>query len=985
MPSAAPDVTFEALIFDWDGTAVPDRSADASALRVRIEALSDLGEHLFVVSGTNVDNVDGQLQARPKGRGRLFLCCNRGSEVFEVSEDGPKLVFRRNASLEEDRALDRAAARTAEALRTRGLDAEVVANRLNRRKIDLIPEPAWADPKKADIDRLLAAVTARLATRGIAGLADVVTLAHDAGEAEGFHDQRITSDVKHVEIGLTDKSDSAHFAASWLGDRGITGGLVAILGDEFGSIGGVPGSDSLMLTDALDRAPVISVGLEPEGVPNRVVHLGGGAPRFLSFLDAQIARRRARRVPQIDADPSWIVALPTSRAHERVAESLGTLANGYAATRGSREEEHEGASPLFFVSGLYTGENQLRHGPAWTGLDVSNSLRRHLELRLLDLRTATLMRFDQHGSGLRSMRFVSGARVHAMALRAESNFGELGPGEALRARGVPHDFVREEKDGVSVARTLGAGAEIAIASRDHVGTSDGYRLVERIAAWLSSSSGGITFDEARRLLATAEALGFDALLAEHRESWARRWSGADVVIQGDPESELAARFAVFHLLAAAHENDEAAVGARGLTGDAYAGHVFWDSDVFILPALVAIDPAAARAMLEYRIRRLPAARAAARSRGLRGARFPWESAGDGSDVTPRWGKGRRGHLVPIDTGVHEEHIVADVAWAAAHYASWTGDTNFLTDAGRDLIVDTARYWASRIHRDQSGRGHLYGVMGPDEYHEVVDDNAYTNVMARWNLRQGGKLLEQDGSSDEIASWRALADSIVDGWSPERGVYEQFAGYFDLEPLLIAQVASPPVAVDVLLGSERVAGSQLIKQADVLMLHHLVPEEVVAGSLVPCLSFYEPRTAHGSSLSPAMYALLLARAGEPDRALELFRLAARLDLDDRTGTTASGLHLATMGGVWQTLAFGFLGLHAEDDALSINPSLPKAWQTLGLKFRFGGVAIGVRANHDLVTVTCEAPVLVRVHDRLARCEPPGASFPLDSPPDERNHR
>ncbi|MGD0256096.1 MAG: hypothetical protein ABSB99_11235, partial [Acidimicrobiales bacterium] len=415
-------------------------------------------------------------------------------------------------------------------------------------------------------------------------------------------------------------------------------------------------------------------------------------------------------------------------------------------------------------------------------------------------------------------------------------------------------------------------------------------------------------------LAQIQSVGFDALLAEHREAWARRWADAEVVIEGSPEDEFAARFSVFHLLSNTADNEEAAVGARGLSGNAYGGHVFWDADVFVLPVLVAIRPAAARAMLEYRIHRLPAARAAAEAQGLKGARFPWESAADGSDVTPRWIRGKQGQLIPIRTGQREEHVVADVAWAAARYATWTGDRSFVTGVGRDLLVDTARYWSSRIRMDAEGRGHLYGVIGPDEDHAVVDDNAFTNVMARWNLRQGAELLSEAGDNEEAERWRGLADALIDGWNPERGIYEQFAGYFDLEPLLVSQVAPPPtVGINVLLGAERVAGSQIIKQADVLMLHHLVPEEVMPGSLAPCLAFYEPRTAHGSSLSPAVHASLFARAGEPQRALELFRLAARLDLDDVTGTTAGGLHLGAMGGTWQALAYGFLGLRADAGA------------------------------------------------------------------------
>jgi trehalose/maltose hydrolase-like predicted phosphorylase len=219
--------------------------------------------------------------------------------------------------------------------------------------------------------------------------------------------------------------------------------------------------------------------------------------------------------------------------------------------------------------------------------------------------------------------------------------------------------------------------------------------------------------------------------------------------------------------------------------------------------------------------------------------------------------------------------------------------------------------------------------------------------------------------------------LVDGWDARRGVYEQFAGYWDLEPLLIAEIAPPPVAVDMLLGADRVAGSQLIKQADVLMLHHLVPDEVMPGSLAPCLAFYEPRCAHGSSLSPAIHASLFARAGQPDRALELFRLASHLDLDDLTGTTAGGVHLATMGGVWQALAYGFLGLRASGDTLSIDPCLPSDWNALELRLRFGGQPVGVRATHDTVTVTCSAPLAVGVGSRpRAGCQPPERTFALE---------
>ena len=225
----------------------------------------------------------------------------------------------------------------------------------------------------------------------------------------------------------------------------------------------------------------------------------------------------------------------------------------------------------------------------------------------------------------------------------------------------------------------------------------------------------------------------------------------------------------------------------------------------------------------------------------------------------------------------------------------------------------------------------------------------------------------------------MADALVDGYDPATGRYRQFAGFDDLEPLLIGELARPPVAADLLLGRDRVRAAQVVKQADVLMLHLLVPEETAAGSLAPNLAWYGPRTAHGSSLSPAVHAALLARAGDPNRALELFRLACRLDLDDLTGTSAGGLHVATMGGVWQALATGFLGLRPSLEALALDPRLPAAWQAVELRLRYHGHRLRLRAGHDRLELATDGPVPVRLPGLPGRTvSPPGASWQRSGP-------
>ena len=364
------DRRFEAIVFDWDGTAVPDRQADAGAVRNAIEALCALGMQIAVISGTHLGNVDGQLRARPSGPGSLHLLLNRGSEVFRVGEQGPERIFATVATDAEEDALDRAAELTVERLAAQGLRAEIVSQRLNRRKIDLIPEPEWADPPKARIAELLEAIEARLAAHGISSLAEAAELARGAAVEVGLPEARVTSDAKHVEIGLTDKADSGRWIATFLRRQGIGAGLVLIAGDEFGALGGLPGSDSLMLVPEATRSTAVSVGAEPTGVPDGVVAVPGGPEAFLSLLHDQLRRRRERAVPESDGDPSWTIAVDgLDRQRERADATLLTQADGTIGTRGSPLGRHPAAAPSVLAAGLYgSSETRLQPGPRWNVL-----------------------------------------------------------------------------------------------------------------------------------------------------------------------------------------------------------------------------------------------------------------------------------------------------------------------------------------------------------------------------------------------------------------------------------------------------------------------------------------------------------------------------------------------------------------------------------------------------------------------------------------
>jgi Glycosyl hydrolase family 65 central catalytic domain/Glycosyl hydrolase family 65, C-terminal domain len=953
------DRTFAAVVLDWGIAVVPDRRASLRGVRRRVEALCADGVHIAVVGGTGCAAVDGRLRARPSGPGRLLLGLNRGSELFEVKADGPHLLRRRVASEAEIAALDRASQVLAGTLASRGLDVRVVAAQRDRRRIDLVPEPARDGPAEARIGELRAVVADRLRRCGFTDIGDVVRLGAQLAAQCGLSDARVTSDANYVEIGLSDTPDSMRDILAVLARMGIGPGLVLAVGGHPGPPDAAHSSGSLL---CFRQAAAVSGGGQPTGPFADIAPAGGGLHAVLCLLDEQLRRRRKRRVPSVDEDSAWTVRVTgADRLSPRAVESLFTVGAAGFATRGSVEEPTGQSVPLTLAAGTYQGSGPGQHllpGPRWTGLDIEPAPGGNI--RMLDLHTGVLFREEESANGppMRSLRFASLTLPGVVALRAEASVGRLRAGSPFRP---PRDarMTRGRMQDRHWARVGGDGGPgIAAVAWQRLGRDGDTRTVERVAAYVADPRRPPALSGAQEMASAAGRLGFEQVLAKHRAAWAQRWEAVDVRIPDDPAAQLAIRYALFQLWCNTGRHDELAVGARGLSGTGYAGHVFWDADVFVLPALVSIDPAAARAMVRYRLRRLGAAKARARAAGRDGARFPWESAVTGEDVTPLSGH-VGGDIVPILTGQQEEHVTADVAWAAVRCAEWTGRSMHPARPVSSLLAETARYWASRCRRDPSGAAHIDGVIGPDEYHESVSDNAFTNVMARWNLRAAAGAAERAGEAgSESREWRQVAESIVDGHDPVTKRYEQFAGYYDLEPLLMEHVAPVPVAADILLGRERVAASQVIKQPDVLMLHHLVPEEVAPGSLRPNLDFYGPRTAHGSSLSPAITASLLARAGRADEALAMLRMALDLDLGDLTGMTAAGLHMATLGGVWQAVLTGFAGVSVSGGLLRVDPRLPTSWQCLQVRFRCLGRRVCVTITPEAVTVGADGPIRVQ---------------------------
>ena len=287
-----------------------------------------------------------------------------------------------------------------------------------------------------------------------------------------------------------------------------------------------------------------------------------------------------------------------------------------------------------------------------------------------------------------------------------------------------------------------------------------YRL-DRLVTIHTSRDGGRPDEAAAVHVEHLVDDGGERVAAAHAQSWQARWQAADVAVEGDPEAQRALRFATYHLIGAANPEDAyVSVGARALTGDAYKGHVFWDTEIYLLPFYTFTWPEAARALLLYRHHTLPAAREKARRLGYAGALFAWESADSGEEATPAVVVTPEGEVVRILTGEQEHHISADVAYAVWQYWQATADDDFLREAGAEIVLETARFWASRGQVEADGRYHIRRVIGPDEYHEGVDDNAYTNGMAQWNLERGAEAARILGSAGRSAGriWPSASTS-----------------------------------------------------------------------------------------------------------------------------------------------------------------------------------------------------------------------------------
>jgi len=483
-------------------------------------------------------------------------------------------------------------------------------------------------------------------------------------------------------------------------------------------------------------------------------------------------------------------------------------------------------------------------------------------------------------------------------------------------------------------------------------------VVDKFAAIYTSRDLPAADLPAAALGAVNAITGWDAALAENQTAWQAEWARTDVEVDGDEEAQIALRFNLFQMLIAAPRHDDRVnIGAKTLSGFGYRGHAFWDTEIFMLPLFTYTAPHIARNLLHYRYRLLPGARAKAKANGFEGAQFPWESADTCEEVTPTWVPhfGDRTKLVRIWTGDIEIHISADIAYAAHQYWTVTGDDAWYAAEGAEIILDTARFWASRAEWNPSADGGRYefnDVIGPDEYHDHVDNNAYTNHLARWNLRTALETLDWlrahaperaealaaslDLSAERLAHWR---DVIARIYLPVRddGVLEQFEGYFERTPVDLPALEPRTKSIQELFGIEGASATQVLKQPDVLMLQYLLRDRFSDAVVKTNYDYYNARTDHtyGSSLGPAIQAIMACDVGRPDEAYAHFIRAVRADLRDARGNAGDGIHGASAAGTWQSVVFGFGGLRVTDEGWTVNPRLPSHWKRLKFSFSYRG--------------------------------------------------
>ncbi len=480
-------------------------------------------------------------------------------------------------------------------------------------------------------------------------------------------------------------------------------------------------------------------------------------------------------------------------------------------------------------------------------------------------------------------------------------------------------------------------------------------------------------DRCDRTLDRADRHSTAHYLAEQRAWYDEFWAASDVEID-DEEMQQAIRFNLFTLAQASARADRQGVPAKGVTGSGYEGHYFWDSEIYVVPFLTFTQPHVARNLLHFRNRMLPAARTRAREMAQSGALFPWRTI-SGEEASAYYAAGSA-----------QMHINADIAYALMQYVGAANDVGFLVRDGIDLLVETARMWAELGFWRTNGSSstfHIHGVTGPDEYTTVVNNNLFTNVMARYNLEKAALVVERirtdyptdyqklvhrlDLAEDEVAVWRRCADGMAIPFDEGLGIHPQDDFFLDRE---LWDLSRTPTELRPLLLHYHplvIYRFQVLKQADVVLAMFLHGDRFTPEQKRANFEYYDPITTGDSTLSAVVQSIIAAEVGYHEAAMDYFKQALYVDLADLHGNTVDGLHVASAGGVWSALVFGFAGMGDRNGRLSFDPRLPDGWPCLRFRVAWRGSRLLVEISQDVMTVTIikdgEPGVRVRVRGEL----------------------
>jgi maltose phosphorylase len=512
------------------------------------------------------------------------------------------------------------------------------------------------------------------------------------------------------------------------------------------------------------------------------------------------------------------------------------------------------------------------------------------------------------------------------------------------------------------------GVDFALNVRQGVATK-----VDRIAVneWARTTDVDLLWGRGLELMRSHSEATYDGLMDEHSAFWATVWNVLDIEIEGDPSVLQGLRFSSFQTYQSYHgEDPDLNALCKGMTGEVYFGWVFWDSEIYSHRMMMFIDPPAARNLLLYRYHRLEQAKMRAKQLDCEGARFPFATI-TGTEDSGTWQH--------VDIEIHSDMAVAYAIW---HHDVILRDKEFLYREGIEMLLQISRYLASAGGWSPSkGDFGFYGVMGPDEFHMMVNHNCYTNVMGKKAFEFTLAVLQEmqvqapdlyraaiekaQLKPDEPKQWAHMAEKMRIPRDEQTGVLEQHAGYFDLPHVDLEHFPADQIPIYKHWAYVKIFRYDMVKQPDALNLMYFFSQDYTLEEKLANYEFYEARTIHESSLSPSMHSILANEVGKLQDAYTFFAYGARMDLDNYNRNTEQGLHVTSAAGVWASMVFGYGGMRTDGDVLILQPTLPGQWRSYRFRVRYRGALLEVRVDAEKVRlqlVAGAAPVTVRVYGR-----------------------